>query len=372
MTKYDWDKWENLSRYHLIKSQGKHAVFRLILDEPSNVEHSDLPQWLHDKHGENLGTVYNNSYGKGFAPDYSYTPFYEDYLVFISKLIEKYKDDPFISFIQLGVIGHWGEIHVNFGEGVKKLPLYDDLKRWFEPWKDVFPHAKIMMRRPFITARDNNWGIYNDMMGDTKSTNEWLSWIQNGANYDQTGEDGVVVPYVDGWTKSAIGGEFTSSTTMDKMLIDDYEITMNDFIKSHTTFIGQKIPDKKTHESQYNDINNLIGYKLFIPHVNIIKNKDNHTLNITWMNKGIAPFYFDWKVKLFVIDYHGNIKNEKEIDVDLTKLLPSQKIQSVTELTDYTYGKDRLSIGIVDPMDNLTKVKFNILTQEKNTKINLF
>ena len=369
---YDWEAWENANRYNEHKAAGRHAVLRMVMDTPSSTPHTDLPQWLHDKHGTNLGAEYNTRYGQGFSPDYTYEPFYRDYLVFMNKIKERYKDDPFISYIQLGVVGHWGELHVNYGEGVKKLPLWPELKKWFDPWINGFPNAIVMMRRPFIVAKENNWGLYNDMIGNVLSTSTWLDWMVNGAKYDQTGETGVIVPYPDPWKVAPMGGEFTSSTPMDTMLITDKEITLGDLKKSHTTFVGQKYPDKTTHEDGYWAVLDTIGYKLYIPKVRLTKTASEHKIEITWTNKGIAPMYFNWPVKLYVIDFFGKVKEEITVDVKLKTILPEETVTSVTNLTNYTHGVDRLSLGIIDPLDNKPKVKINIEGQENNRRPNLF
>lgn len=91
-----------------------------------------------------------------------------------------------------------------------------------------------------------------------------------------------------------------------------------------------------------------------------------------WTNRGIAPMYFNWPVKLYVIDFFGKVKEEITVDVKLKTILPEETVTSVANLTNYIHGVDRLSLGIVDPLDNKPKVKINIEGQENNRRPNLF
>lgn len=63
---------------------------------------------------------------------------------------------------------------------------------------------------------------------------------------------------------------------------------------------------------------------------------------------------------------------EITVDVKLKTILPEETVTSVTNLTNYTHGVDRLSLGIIDPLDNKPKVKINIEGQENNRRPNLF
>ena len=66
----------------------------------------------------------------------------------------------------------------------------------------------ILMRRPFASAEKYGFGLYNDMTGQPEATQSWLGWINNGGEYDQTGEKNVIVPMNDFWKTAPSGGEF--------------------------------------------------------------------------------------------------------------------------------------------------------------------
>ena len=357
---YEWEKWEQVSQYHKWKEEGKHAVFRLILDEPSDKVHKDVPEWLAKIKG--TGAPYSNSYGKGWAPDYNNAVLLNKLTVFVNKLVARYKNDPFISYIQLGVVGHWGEWHVNFGEGVKKLPNMPTLKKFVDMWVNKFPHAKVMMRRPFTPARDYKLGLFNDMIGDAQSTNDWIGWIKKGGVFDQTNEANVIVPMPDGWKVAPIGGEFTSSIPMSQMVTTDLEKSIKMISDSHTIFVGQKTPLITDDEDGYYAVMDSIGYKFYIKRVSIKGNE----LSIEIENKGISPIYHNWDMDLIIYDEIGDPSISK-INTDITKLLPNEP--KTIKVTVPNLTNKRVSIGIKDPMDELYKIKFSSEGAEETLNI---
>ena len=96
--------------------------------------------------------------------------------------------------------------------------MYKRQDKYILPWTEAFPDAMILMRRPFASAEKYGFGLYNDMTGQPEATQSWLGWINNGGEYDQTGEKNVIVPMNDFWKTAPSGGELTSSLSMEEML----------------------------------------------------------------------------------------------------------------------------------------------------------
>jgi len=66
---YDFAGIDESNQLDMWREQGKRVVFRFVLDKPGDKKHIDIPDWLYDKI-DGDGDVYDNSYGKGFSPDY--------------------------------------------------------------------------------------------------------------------------------------------------------------------------------------------------------------------------------------------------------------------------------------------------------------
>ena len=127
-------------------------------------------------------------------------------------------NDDFIAYIELGGLGHWGEWHVHSDAGIRQLPRKEVRNDYIAPFQPAFPKAKILMRRPFDTGLEGDFGIYNDVFGDKSATKTWLNWIQNGGSYDQTQEQAALKAMPNAWAKTPIGGEMTSSQSMSTLL----------------------------------------------------------------------------------------------------------------------------------------------------------
>lgn len=367
--KYDWEKWEKLSLYQYWKNKGKHCVFRLLLDEPSNKAHYDVPTFIYKD--KTMGKAYSHDYGKGWSPYYENQKFIDKLKVFVDKIVERYGNDPFISYIQLGVVGHWGEWHVNFDNNkVKRLPKMPILSKYAEMWNNKFKYAEVMMRRPFKTAKEFGYGVYNDMIGMPKDTQEWLEWIEKGGVYDQTDETDAIIPMPTIWKDNAIGGEFTSSLTMEEMLLQHLDRTKKMIKESHHIFIGQKIPDNDIKwNNQSKEISDMLGYRLFVKSSQI--NVKDKTIILELENKGISRFYHkSWTFDCVEHDDLGNILQTIPIQYELKNI--SEEVAFINILLSELNPKHRYSIGIKDPMTNKYSIKFCVEGQEEENLFNIY
>lgn len=345
----------NMDRW---RQEGKHVILRFISDYPQAEAHLDIPDWLITETGWD-GDYYDNSYGKGYSPNYSNPLFIEYHAQAIAALGERYGQDTFISYVQLGSLGHWGEWHTYFESGVRQLPNEDIRRQYVLPYLEAFPHAKLLMRRPFQIAKEFNLGLYNDMTGHPQYAREWFDWIENGGEYDQTFEEDGLVAMADAWQTAPIGGEFTSAIPMLNMLVVNLDQTLQMIRDSHTSFLGPKVPYAESQHSQrYYDgadqVLNALGYRLGVtksvwtePYLGNTKK-----IKLTWENSGSAPMYWDWPVYLYIYDANNELISQLPVDLQLTKLLPGKTMQTVTEIpADINLGSTGfLYVGIVDPM----------------------
>lgn len=341
------------------KSAGKHAVLRFVCDIPRDEEHMDIPDWLYELTGD--GTSYEFSDGrKGYSPDYNNPVFIEYHAKAIKALGEYFAGDNFISYIELGSLGHWGEWHVSYSDGIIRMPKSNVRQKYIDPYTEAFPNAILMMRRPFIVAKENNYGLFNDMFGNPDSIESWKEWLSVGGDYNQAEENDQLVPMEEAWKTAPIGGEFTDSYEMSWILIDNFEETKKMLEESHTTFLGPKFPKVKDDETPDPDFLESIdevllrmGYRFNITKSVLEKSLINDTarLELTWRNSGVAPIYFDWPVYLYVTDSAGEVIDRVKIELDLTKLKPGIDYVTTTDFkfSEYDNKNIRLCVGIVDP-----------------------
>ena len=358
---YNWasiDEENQISRW---RKEGKHLVFRFVCDIPSDEEHMDIPEWLYEKSGK-AGKWYDGEYGKGFAPDYNNPTIISCHEQAVKALGEHFGQDGLISYVELGSLGHWGEWHVNYSEGIQRIPREAVREKYILPWTKAFPDAMILMRRPFASAEKYGFGLYNDMTGQPEATQSWFDWINNGGKYDQTGEKNVIVPMKDFWKTAPSGGEFTSSLSMEEMLDTNLSGTVEMIREAHTTFLGPKIPDEN-YVDGYKEVLKNMGYRLWISMAELKNTAKGSRLKLTWENSGVAPMYKEWPVYVYIEDESGKLVEKSRISIKISSLFPGEKATTLTALETERLNSllekgYRLSVGIEDPMTEFPCVRF--------------
>lgn len=359
--KYDFASIDEENQLEKWRSEGKRVVFRFVLDKPRDEKHMDIPDWLYKK-TNGAGYAYDNSYGKGFSPDYG-----NEYIICchsraIKALGEYYGKDDFFAFIELGSLGHWGEWHVKYDSGIPRLPDESIRDKYIKPYITAFPNSRILMRRPFTPVKTYGFGVYNDMTGDKDSTLVWLDWINNGGVFTQTGEENAITAVPEVWNNAAVGGEFTSSVTMDWLLRYHLDETLSLVKKSHMTFIGPKMPSKEIYADGAGEVLKNIGYRFRIKKAKISASFDGKNLKIRldWINDGAAPIYWNWDAFVYLVDANGSIIEKSPVYINLTELKNEKTIRtySALSLKNALGKKCRVCIGIEDPLTGKPAIKF--------------
>ena len=357
---FAWDAIDAENQVARWQAEGKHMVLRFVCDIPGNSRHMDIPEWLYEKTGH-AGKWYDTAFGKGFAPDYSNEQFLAAHKKAVKAFGEHYGRSDLVSYVELGSLGHWGEWHVAYHIGIRRLPSRTVREQYVLPWLEAFPKAKHLMRRPFSIAKEYHMGVYNDMTGDADATERWLYEIANGGDYDQTNEKGELQSMPDFWNYAPSGGEFTSAVPMKKLLETELSQTINLIQKAHTTFLGPMTADA-AYECGYNKVLQNLGYRLYISKA-VLKPKIHGTsLEITWGNDGVAPFYQDWPVWIAVENEQSEQIEKKQLDLQLNNITPG--IEKKVKVILYTPGLVekagngyRISVGIEDPMTGKESVR---------------
>ncbi len=356
------------------KEQGKNVVFRFVCDVPDEEEHMDIPDWLYEKTGD--GTFYDCSYGKGYSPNYRNKTFIEYHAKAIAALGEYFGQDTFFSYVELGSLGHWGEWHVNYSAGIRRFPSEEICAQYVQPYIEAFPNAKLLMRRPFSFVEKYGLGVFNDMTGEPDATAEWLDWIYNGGVYDSASKPIELVACEDVWNKAPIGGEFTSSISMEEMLVTEQARTIELLQDSHMTFLGPKCPIANREEQELPEataeILKNIGYRYGVTSAKITwdKNFGSATVEIQLKNHGVAPIYFSWPVCVYLLEEDGKVISRYETKVDLTKVTSGQTTMIKIKLQEEIL-KEKLpyvAIGIENPQDGEMAVFLDMKTENLDKK----
>ena len=114
-----------------------------------------------------------------------------------------------------------------------------------------------------------------------------------------------------------------------------------------------------------------MGYRLRISQAALSHGFTGTKLSLGWVNDGSAPFYKDWSVWVYVTDKGGNTVEKKQIDIQLSSVLPGETIATETwldtkKLEELAGEKYNLSIGIEDPMTGKTNLHMAMKCSYKN------
>lgn len=349
------------------REEGKHAVLRFVCDTPGETGHMDIPQWLFEKTGD--GFFYENSYGGGYSPDYANTDFREAHERAIMALAEYCNRDSFVAYVELGSLGHWGEWHTNTREGVPALPGADVCWEYVLDYSDHFHNALLLMRRNYSMAYEGGMGIYNDMTGSGEATREWLSWQKEESSYETSGEALELVPMEDFWKWAPCGGEFTSSIPMEVMLGQNLGETLELIEESHMTFLGPKCPVKEEAALPGAEaVRRLLGYRFYISGLTTRYSFLEGRIDVamTWENTGIAPFYWDWPVTMYVYDREGELAYWETLELRLSRLMPGNTLEAMASIpfTDRFRHGFRIGIGIAEP-EGTNRIRLAMEGEEK-------
>ena len=111
----------------------------------------------------------------------------------------------------------------------------------------------------------------------------------------------------------------------------------------------------KEKEEGYEKVLSNMGYCLWISEA-VWKNEGQRDcLRLTWNNDGVAPFYQNWPVYLYLEDPSGKLEEKAAVNMLLSSVLPETQLitKTVFEIKDVPALLENgytLAVGMEDPM----------------------
>ena len=164
--KFDFESWENEVWQHWT-DQGMKAIFRVHLDYPGRP--IGIPRWLLDA---GVSATQYEQFGGGWSLDYEHPLFLEKIRILIAKLGERYDHDPRVAFLDVGILGHWGEWHTYPTEHLfASLRVQREITRAFS---SAFKNKKMMLRTPSTWKIQEPFGYRDDCFYyQTEGSESW-------------------------------------------------------------------------------------------------------------------------------------------------------------------------------------------------------
>ena len=376
---------EGLSRkYHVddYRAAGKHAVLRFVCDVPGTEAHADIPQWLVESSGS--GVAYEDSTGRGFAPDYADETFLDAHREALRALADWCRQDSFVSYVEVGSLGQNGVLR----DAADSAPAVSDetVREYARQYEQAFP-AESGIRLLFSPGvlSDAPGGSWNDVLGDADASGVWQreTVSAEAVNAEQTGPDaeagnrqaeaGKNVPL---WTIRPVGGGLSSGVPMEELLMDRLSDTLEQVRSSHVSFIGPLAPDSAQQSSNGSEmIRRDIGYCIYLSRMQTTVDfiEDDLLLHFTFANIGQAPLYWDWPVTMYIYDNKGTCIREQTLDLQISGLLPDGELTAVGSvpydkslLKGYSVG---LSVLSPDGRDMVTFAQKGVLPDAQGVHI---
>lgn len=358
---YALDAWE-ADAWNQPEHADKHVVLRVFIDYPRR--ESGLPDWMTAK---GVTQKPYDDHGGGMSPDYDHPAMLAGMKRLISVLGERYNANPRVAFIQLGMLGHWGEWHT-----YPRNELFasaETQREVIDTFRQAFPDKHLMARTADGYAGTLAWMGYHDDMfpQDTDNGRDWsfLAKIR-GAGRDQN------------WLIAPIGGEMVPGEAK-KWLTDEFATTMQMVERSHFSWIGPYGPlhtMEPTPElvQNYESLIRRMGYEFRLSHFRHPREIriDDSRLQATFRvdlrgdNQGVAPFYFNWPVQFALLDRQDQVLGIGETTWDVRQWQPGRpfveqaavRFEMLDRPTSRESGPVRLAVGIIDPWKRTPRIEF--------------
>jgi hypothetical protein len=335
--------WGNISQ------TGKRVGFRISACTPGSSNAYDIPDWLVNE-GVKL-REYTIDGQHGLAPDWDDPLFLQAHQDLIDALGTRYDQDDRVAWIDIGSYGFWGEWHVYLNDSLAATQASKQsiLEDYFDAFQDK-PKV-IAFDDDFATkyVTDHGGGIRNDCLGTTEANN-W--YLQSLNRIDPNLNDNV-------WRNAIIAGEFCGGewgalqgTT------ERFELNFQFIQQTHWSFIGPAggaiTPQNDEHKKHLDELHKKLGYRFVLKKVDnsgTVNRGENLNIHIELENKGVAPFYFQWPLVVYLINLSGSVALQSDSGIDIREWLPGLKVNStqINIPAELPVGDYEIKVAIHDP-----------------------
>lgn len=373
-TTFNWEPLEKL--LDSVASRGCQSVFRVYLEYPRKP--SGTPEYLVQA-GVKL-RAWTNTNTQPFPPALDHTPDYEDPRLrmaltnFIAALGARYDGDPRIGFITAGLLGTWGEWHCYphtewFASKTVQAEVMD-------AYATAFRKTPVLLRYP---AGDNdyahapngrrNFGYHDDSFAwatlDTGRKNEDWFYL---ALLRKAGPAAM-----ERWRTAPIGGEIRPElwpVLWKKEGCKEGQDFVRCVSETHATWLMDSSTNRPlTPEERERALAaaRSLGYELQAVKATAELKGRTLEVSVTLTNRGVAPFYASWPVRLLAIGPAGE-EASAEMSFALKTLLPGvADTQSQTlDLSKFSGGEVKLLLGIPNPLKTVKPLRFANMDQDRD------
>lgn len=359
---YDWESLEAV--LNAIAAHGHQIVLRFYVDFPGRPPAtprylvdgglvSMRPYSVHDNHGVSL------------SPDYDDPDMMAMLTGFIAALGARYDGDVRLGFITQGLIGFWGESHTwpfdgktNDGanpDGEDWMPSRTNQDALIAAWDGAFDVTLTQVRYPSPASRAHAVGYHDDSFAyATLPREDWHFWsLMRTQGATSTWRDqpmgGEIHPAIQDCVFS--GPQACREAGVPAQDIQEaVELTHVTWLIDDQAFTQGL---KGAARSRALTVSARMGYVLTVPRWRIA----GSTMTVQVANRGVAPFYYDWRVQVVALDMTGNELGTADLAGDLRQASPGG---STTFMGPVPVGRGATTylLRVVNPLSGGAALRF--------------
>ncbi|MCK2218674.1 hypothetical protein MF672_033490 [Actinomadura sp. ATCC 31491] len=363
--RFDWRALEE--RLDAIAARGHQAAFRFYLDYPGKP--SGIPRFLLD---QGLVTHPYDDFGNDGAsvsPDYDDPDLAAALDRFIAALGRRYDGDPRVGFVQLGLLGFWGEWHTwphNGDPGTENwFASPAGQRRVLDAYDRAFDRTRLMVRYPGADNKAHDLGYHDDSFA--YSTLPGPGWhfmdlmLQAGT--------------ADKWKTDTVAGELRPELQGclfdvpmdcpgdgDKDFAGSVAQTHATWLLNHHAFSPGYTG--AAYEEALKAARSL-GYELRVSAVRAERTRRGLDVAVRIADDGVAPFAYDWPVQVALAGRDGRIARIWTTSWKLTGILPGEPVELATTVPGgLPQGEHTLLLRAVNPLPNGVPLRFATAGQD--------
>lgn len=347
----------------------------MILDEPQSG--SQIPTWLINKGIKGTWTADH----KTFVPDLDDPT----YIKYAQRLLQafgaRYNKNPELAFIDIGMVGSWGEWHnSNFPQ---LQPLHERytpqlLNRYIDMHFSAFPDVpKVMLINGYESvayAAKRGAGWRADCWGDWRNFSP--TWSHMGDDYPEriAAAQASWAGFNQAWKKAPVSleicGHMAEWLSIQKYTRAEVQATFDWAVAQHASTLNLKSTEVPT---VYRDILDKaltkIGYRLRVvslTHPVSARAGQSIALSSNWSNDGVAPIYLRYNLSWRLQDKRGQTVAQGTSADDIRQWLPGRHNSEYQLATQRTLAAGRYHLDVA-LLDKNSKARIQLANEGKQT-----
>jgi hypothetical protein len=277
--------------------RNNHVIWRLFIHYPGDPV-LRLPRFLINSGVRLVNTT------SGISPDYNDPKLLQAIEQFIAAFGKRYDGAKGLGFIQMGLLGFWGEWHTHEAFGILSDETIDKAVSWY---RAAFKVTQLQARFPFASSYAAKIGLHDDSFAystldgpdNGNVTVGWFFWPK----VTRAGQ-------TDFWKRSVMGGEthpevqaevfkptYAAGTPYKQYFMKCVNVTHATYMIHHHAFKDGGLTGVELQNAQ--NAHASMGYNFQVTKVAVAKSSSSRVMvDVTLNQVGVAPFYYPLNMTL--------------------------------------------------------------------------